>query len=142
MYNLDVSTNIAAQCEFRCTGIRTSVGKVSVWCFFLERKTEYVAHVQTVCTGHPPRFVAGAWVRGQAARSKLPNPSLHIWTIFIHLCTHPLQIWGKQHTLGRTARLVNVSERELIYHDLMLTTRASCPHERYRVCTILHLSMH
>ena len=32
--------------------------------FFTERKMEYVAHAQTVCTRPSPRFVGGAWVRG------------------------------------------------------------------------------
>ena len=56
---------------------------------------------------------------------KLPNPSLHIWTMFIHLCTHPLQVWGKDYTLGRAARLVDMSEREFIYHELLRYARRS-----------------
>ena len=39
-------------------------GQVKCTMFFTERKAEYVAHAQTVCTKPSPRFVGGAWVRG------------------------------------------------------------------------------
>ena len=45
-------------------GLGTSRGQGTCTMIFTERKTEYVAHAQTVCTRPSPRFVGGAWVRG------------------------------------------------------------------------------
>ena len=34
--------------------------------------------------------------------------------VHIHLCTYLLQVWGREYTLGRAARDVDISEREFI----------------------------
>ena len=35
--------------------------------------------------------------------------------VHIHLCTYLLQVWGREYTLGRAARDVDISEREFMY---------------------------